>query len=132
MAHLLFSRLILLFVCFTDRFVLCVLTTSLFLTLSFPVPWELDYTFPVSTRDASLQSRYGCPCSTNMTSEAGRNQILAKWQEAFTRLNGKQTRYCRVDELHKGARCVSPLSRYDLYRCLRLRRLDAEIHICDV
>ena len=26
----------------------------------------------------------------NMTSETGRNQILAKWQEAFTRLNGNQ------------------------------------------
>jgi len=26
----------------------------------------------------------------NMTSESGRNQILAKWQEAFTRLNGNQ------------------------------------------
>jgi hypothetical protein len=26
----------------------------------------------------------------NMTSEVGKNQILAKWQEAFTRLNGNQ------------------------------------------
>jgi len=26
----------------------------------------------------------------DMTSETGRNQILAKWQEAFTRLNGNQ------------------------------------------
>jgi len=25
-----------------------------------------------------------------MTSESGRNQVLAKWQEAFTRLNGNQ------------------------------------------
>lgn len=31
-----------------------------------------------------------CSRSSNMTSESGRNQILAKWQEAFTRLNGNQ------------------------------------------
>jgi len=90
MARFLFSQLILLFVCFMDCFVLYVLTTSLLLTLGFPVPWELDYILLVSTRDASLQSRYGCPCSMSMTSETGRIQVLAKRQGAFTRLNGNQ------------------------------------------
>ena len=86
MARFLFSRLVLLFVCF----VLYVLTTSLLLTLRFPVPWELDCILLVSTRDACLQSRRGCSYSMRMTGETGRNQILAKWQEAFTRLNGNQ------------------------------------------
>jgi len=40
--------------------------------------------------------------------------------------------YCRADEFHKGARGVPPLSRYQRYRHLRLRRLNAELLICGV
>jgi len=59
-----------------------------------------DRTSFFSTRDDHRKRKHRVPVRRghlrlgllrlNMSSESGRNQILAKWQEAFTRLNGNQ------------------------------------------
>jgi len=47
-------------------------------------------TYPQSRKRSTRLTPTCSDSSTNMTSESGRSQVLAKWQEAFTRLNGNQ------------------------------------------
>jgi len=93
MACFLFSRLILLFVCLSYGpccYSPCLDAAVVWLFCVSPDRGN-QIVFPfTSTHDACLQSRHNWPPCMDMTSETGRNQILAKWQEAFTRLNGNQ------------------------------------------
>ena len=89
-------------VCSEDCFNPSVLITLLFGVFESPLPIFMGIVGirlcspspprSTTTRAKTQQTRPTSTSSsdTNMTSESGRNQILAKWQEAFTRLNGGQ------------------------------------------
>ena len=104
----LFSRLILLFVCFsvpcTTLFCLPGLHCCLSLAhLPHAYVWFVEAvgnrscTICIHTQRVPSESETPDVATLNpllfpttMTSESGRSQILTKWQEAFTRLNGNQ------------------------------------------
>lgn len=93
MSRFLFPLSILLFVCFTYSHMPSVYDPRLLYVLVFrsnPRFGRDRGNYIVHFRVKARKTRLHLLLSADMTSQSGRNQMLATWQEAFTRLNGSQ------------------------------------------